>query len=349
MKRYWRIQAPRDVTYVAAVVLAFVLKDKIAIELSLLHYLHAVRMGLMGIVALLAIMYGLVEVYAIFINRSIVQFAVGNMLPLPKRLWLAFLIWPSLNNLESKVMARFQAANAENISARRAKREEELDEEIRTLVEQLPSAQRDGWDNRWQQITDLSGLRKLARQLRAEVRPGATEQPLIDRRQKREVRAPKHERRASREDRDCSPAQRPVNEVRHIDLKSAAMARLQINHLVSTRCDAVMAQHILLGLMNLGNEVSLVLSNYMPADALARKVRTSHMLHGLQFDPRVFRTTISALRRDGIIYSKAKTDEEVYSLEAKPNSGKSKQAAEIIRMVNTIMQDVKAGRLVEWN
>jgi hypothetical protein len=121
--------------------------------------------------------------------------------------------------------------------------------------------------------------------------------------------------------------------VQYIRLWDRAREAFSVDDLLPSDMDAEMAKAILLVLIDPGSRERIFQEKYRPADRLKRDVARYYSRIGVPFRPVIFDRTVSRLHDEGILFSKPKTDEKMYSLTAKPATGKSVQAQTVIRKV----------------
>jgi hypothetical protein len=145
--------------------------------------------------------------------------------------------------------------------------------------------------------------------------------------------------RAYRRDTNASAEVEPMPETREIfptqylRLWERAEEVFSVDGLLPAGMDVEMAKAILLILIDPGSRERIFQKKYRPADRLKKDVMRHYVRIGKPFHPECFDRTVSRLHAEGILFSKPKTDEKMYSLSSKPAVGKSPQAQAIIRKV----------------
>ncbi len=139
------------------------------------------------------------------------------------------------------------------------------------------------------------------------------------------VKASKNSRPASQPERELAPS--------HSLTLTEVEEGLAIESLLPQSVDKVMAKAIVLELMDLGNRKTSFGESYRAEDTLKRMVVRRYASGKQQFDPRSFLKTLRWLRKESILCSKSKTDEEVFSLSVRPGLAATPDSAEVVRSV----------------
>lgn len=114
---------------------------------------------------------------------------------------------------------------------------------------------------------------------------------------------------------------------------SEVESELGVARFLPESVDKIMAASIILEILDLGNRKTAFGESYRAEDTLKRMVVRRYARSKSQFDPRSFSRTLRWLRKEGILCSKNKTDEEVFSLSPKPSSASNRESSELIREV----------------
>lgn len=130
----------------------------------------------------------------------------------------------------------------------------------------------------------------------------------------------------------AAEAKREILPARSLTL-SEVESGLAIEAFLPDTADKAMAKSILLELMDLGGRKTAFGESYRAEDTLKRMVVRRYGREKKQFDRRSFVKTLRWLRQEGIVRSKRKTDEEVFSLSPKPSTARSEAGATVIREV----------------
>lgn len=132
---------------------------------------------------------------------------------------------------------------------------------------------------------------------------------------------------------EVSADPKEVLPTQYIRLWDRAREMFSVDELLPPDMDAEMAKAILLVLIDPGSRERVFQEKYRPADRLKRDVARYYSRIGIPFRPECFDRTVSRLHADGVLFSKPKTDERMYSLTSQPAKGKSIQAQALIRKV----------------
>ncbi|MGE5392707.1 MAG: hypothetical protein ACM3NH_03110 [Candidatus Saccharibacteria bacterium] len=124
--------------------------------------------------------------------------------------------------------------------------------------------------------------------------------------------------------------QRMLSDVQFLSLQDLARERFSLTGLTPPRVNPVMAREIILALLAPGKRGRRFQAAYRAEDTLRVMVRRQYEVHlRKQFDPRIFRDTLSWLVNESVLFTKPKTDEQVFSLTSKTR-GKSDDARKVI-------------------
>lgn len=119
-------------------------------------------------------------------------------------------------------------------------------------------------------------------------------------------------------------------EVQFLSLQDLAREKFCLAGALPPRTNAVMAREIILALLAPGKRGRRFQAAYRAEDTLRVMVRRQYEVHlRKQFDPKVFRETLSWLVNESVLFTKPKTDEQVFSLTSKTR-GKSAEAQKVI-------------------
>ena len=143
------------------------------------------------------------------------------------------------------------------------------------------------------------------------------------------------------------PRQIVSREINQLPLWSYARKVFVINELLPSNVDEMMATTILILLISPGDKSRRFQAKYWRESTLRREV-IHHYERILKssYQPTVFVKTLKWLSSEGAIFTKAKADEMMYALSAKPGLGKSPDAQEIIRRVVIATEVFKNGKVV---
>jgi hypothetical protein len=142
-------------------------------------------------------------------------------------------------------------------------------------------------------------------------------------------------RRATNASAEVEPAPetKEILPTQYVRLWERAEEVFSVDGLLPAAMDVEMAKAILLILIDPGSRERIFQKKYRPADRLKKDVTRHYVRIDRPFRPECFDRTLSRLHAEGILFSKPKTDEKMYSLSSKPAAGKSSQAQAVIRRV----------------
>ena len=337
----------RNLTYLAIVGLLAWSFYNGHLEWKLSHIGHLTRIVIVAFVGVAAISFNLLLIYREFTKRKINPYLNRSVVRCkPHWLFLRFLTCRKLERLEANVLARLaeevRACTREEQARKSEAQLSELACRFEELIQRLRNPEH--WRAEWAAAASTRKKRWLL-----ETATSSISALPIANGNRREAKIASYVPLAKTSQKADGPAvTRAVTTTsQEIKLKEVTERRLQIAHLLPPRADPVIAQLIMLELMNLGTSVSLRESNYMPGDSLRMEVRGSLRRKGLPYIPKKYFATLKCLEKLGVVKTKEKTDEDAYSLASKPSSGKTPEAAEMIRLANNLTRETRQGRLAE--
>ncbi len=120
-------------------------------------------------------------------------------------------------------------------------------------------------------------------------------------------------------------------EVHFLSLQDLARERFSLVGIVPREVNPIMAREIILALLSPGESGRRFTAAYRAEDTLRVRVRKQFEVHlRQQFNPKMFRDNLGWLEREQVLFTKPKTDEQVYALSSKTR-GKSLEAQKVIR------------------